>query len=148
MNFFHYQIPPREAAYGRLVANVLGTLRRAVDRRVKEGHEKGEIASRAELSASHLSRILNGNVSNVTLRTVSDLLWATDFDPQDFTADALEDISSNKPPALAFPMKDARTGSNVLAISTGGIVYNLTPSSKPAPVSVSVPRPVAVANAS
>lgn len=127
MNYLQFRIDPREAAYGRLVANVLGTLRRAVGRRVSEGEKKADIAGGANLSSSHLSRILNGNVSNVTLRTVSDILWATRHDPVDFSADALEDLIGNGGP-VAVASSSKPTKSSPVVTSTGATIV-LTPKS-------------------
>jgi hypothetical protein len=129
MNYFQFKIDPREAAYGRLVAGVLGVLRKAVAMRVDEDVTKAEIAEAANLSAGHLSRILNGNVRNLTLRTVSDLLWATRHDPKDFEADAFECLSPNgsdESYAAAVATTPKATFSGIV-ISGGSTYIDLTP---------------------
>ena len=85
----------RKAAFSRLVSRVLETLDAAVSTRRAEGKTMSEIADRIGCDRSSLSRTLNGTTSNLTLRTISDILWATDFDPQDFRADPIEKISPN-----------------------------------------------------
>lgn len=98
MNSFAIKVDPREAQYARLVFGVLRTLREAVDRRVGEGLTKTTIADRIGCDKSALSRVLNGRTRNLTLKTVSDILWATDFEPVEFDADAMEDLSPNHVP--------------------------------------------------
>jgi hypothetical protein len=85
----------REAQYGRLVHNVLNMLNDAVHHRISEGETKASIARIIGCDRSSLSRILNGNIRNLTLRTISDILWATNYEPQDFSADPVEVISPN-----------------------------------------------------
>jgi len=77
--------------------NVLRTLNDAVGRRQSDGETRLSIAQKIGCNRSQLSRTLNGSVSNLTLRTISDILWATSHEPIDFDADAWEDISSNFP---------------------------------------------------
>lgn len=98
MNSFAIKVDPREAQYARLVFRVLATLRTAVDRRVEEGLTKSAIASRIGKDKSALSRVLNGRTRNLTLKTVSDILWATDFEPTQFDADPIEELSPNHVP--------------------------------------------------
>ncbi len=88
-------VDSRKAAFARLASRVLEALDEAVSTRVAEGKTKREIADRIGCDRSSLSRVLNGTTSNITLRTISDILWATDFDPQDFRADPIEKISPN-----------------------------------------------------
>lgn len=95
MNSFELKIDPRESQYARLAGQVLRTIRSAVDRRVNEGVSQNEIARRISMDKGSLSRVLNGRISNLTLRTISDILWATEHDPVEFSADAIEDISPN-----------------------------------------------------
>lgn len=95
MSFSHRNADRRQAQYGRLVMNVLNALNDAVNRRVSEGESKSSIADRIGCHRSQLSRTLNGNVPNLTIKTISDILWATDHEPRDFGADACEMISSN-----------------------------------------------------
>lgn len=98
MNSFAFKVDPREAQYARLVFGVVGTLREAVARRSKEGLSKTAIAARIGRDKSALSRVLNGRTRNLTLKTVSDILWACEFEPIEFDADALEDLSANHVP--------------------------------------------------
>jgi hypothetical protein len=98
MSSFAIKVDPREGQYARLVFGVLRTLREAVDRRTSEGLSKTQIAERIGCDKSALSRVLNGRTRNLTLKTVSDILWATDFEPVEFGADALEDLSPNHVP--------------------------------------------------
>jgi transcriptional regulator with XRE-family HTH domain len=85
----------RRAAYARLASRILETLNEAVHARLKKGTTKAEIAEKIGCHRSQLSRTLSGSVTNLTLKTISDILWATDFEPQDFKADALESINHN-----------------------------------------------------
>ena len=98
MSSFAIKVDPREKQYARLAFRVLSTLRCAVDRRTSEGLTKSAIADRVGMDKSALSRVLNGRVRNLTLRTISDILWATDFEPVEFDADPLEDLSPNHVP--------------------------------------------------
>lgn len=88
-------VDTRRASYARLASRVLEALNEAVSRRIGEGRSKAEIAERIGCHRSQLSRVLNGTTPNLTLRTISDVLWATDFDPQDFAVDPLEELSQN-----------------------------------------------------
>jgi len=90
-------VDSRGAAYARLASRVLETLSEAVERRNSEGTTRSEIANRIGCHRSQLSRVLNGAVSNLTLRTISDILWATDYEAQDFMADPVERLSANCP---------------------------------------------------
>lgn len=130
MSYLQFQIDPREAAYGRLVSSVLGALRSAVAKRVAGGQAKADIAKEADLSAGHLSRVLNGSVRNITLRTVSDLLWATRHDPRDFAADAYEDLNHNRPMANVGFSNPTRISDRSGRISSVGIVVDLTPAKR------------------
>lgn len=136
MSYLHFKIDPREAAYGRLVSGVLGVLRRAVQSRVDQGAKRMDIAAAADLSAGHLSRILNGNVRNLTLRTVSDLLWATKHDPRDFEADRFEDLSGNGSHQEIDSVEMSKPVSPAKIVS-GGTYIKLTPE---------VPRPISSEN--
>ena len=89
-------IDSRRAAYARLASRVLETLNEAVQCRISEGSNRSEIATRLGCHRSQL-RILNGTLPNLTLRTISDVLWATDHDPIDFSADPIEKLSENCP---------------------------------------------------
>lgn len=98
MSSFGLKIDPRETQYARLAGNVLKVLKAAVAHRVADGVSQTEIADRIGMDKSRLSRILNGRVKNVTVRTVSDILWAAEHEPEEFSADPLEDISPNYRP--------------------------------------------------
>ena len=88
-------VDSRRAAYARLASRVLETLNGAVARRLAEGKTQSEIAERIGCHRSLLSRAINGTTPNLTLRTIADILWATDYEPRDFEADALEDLNEN-----------------------------------------------------
>lgn len=85
----------QSAAFARLASRVLEVLNGAVDRRKAEGKTLSSIAAKLGRDRSALTRALNGTSANLTLRTISDILWATDFDPQDFAADPIENICPN-----------------------------------------------------
>jgi len=95
MNYFQLATDPRDDQYGRLSAAVLGALREAVRYRLDRGETKASIAERIGCDRSQLSRALNGRVGNLTLRTISDILWAVEHEPEDFKAHPYEEISSN-----------------------------------------------------
>lgn len=77
MSFFDQPIDRREMAYGRLALSTLETLREVVAKRESEGETRAEIARRIGMDRSQLSRTLNGKVKNITLRTISDILFST-----------------------------------------------------------------------
>lgn len=83
------------AAFGRLVSRVLETLNEAVDYRRPGGATASSIADKLDCHRSVISRVLNGTTRNLTLRTISDILWAADFEPKDFEAEPVELISPN-----------------------------------------------------
>jgi transcriptional regulator with XRE-family HTH domain len=85
----------RGAAFTRLASRVLEALNEAIDHRREEGQTLTQIADRLGYNRSVLSRVLNGTSSNLTLRTISDVLWAANYDPQDFKADPIEKICPN-----------------------------------------------------
>ena len=121
MSYFRLNADPRELQYGRLASNVLGSLRNAVAKRQAGGATRAAIAEQIGCDRSQLSRVLNGNVSNLTLRTISDILWATRHEPEAFKATAYEELSPNyqdAPPTRASttggfskiaPLADAAT---------------------------------------
>lgn len=88
-------VDARSAAFTRLASRVLETLNAAVEKRASSGKSRTQLADKIGWHRSQLTRILNGNVRNLTLRTISDILWATDFEPRDFEADPLEAICAN-----------------------------------------------------
>lgn len=99
MSSFAFKVDPREALYARLAFGILSTLRGAVERRKAEGLTQAELAARIGKDKSALSRILNGRTRNLTVKSVADILWAAEFEPITFDADALEDLSPNHVPA-------------------------------------------------
>lgn len=89
-------VDDRQAAFARLVARVIDSLNLAVGTRVEQGITKTEIAAKIGCNRSSLSRALNGEGRNLTLRTISDVLWACDYEPEEFSASPLEDIYAAK----------------------------------------------------
>ncbi len=83
----------RGAAFTRLASRVLEALNEAVNHRREEGQTLTQIADRLGCNRSVLTRVLNGTSSNLTLRTISDVLWAANYDPQDFKADPVEKLA-------------------------------------------------------
>lgn len=114
----------REAQYGRFASNILRVLREAVDRRVAEGETKASLAGKLGWNRSQLSRLLNGNVGNITIKSISDILWAARFEPEDLEAMAHEDISPNYVEVLVGTSHHAAmTGSvkvQTAAVATSG----------------------------
>lgn len=88
-------VDEKSAAFSRLVSRVLETLNEAVQLRKAQGVTLASIADRMNVDRSSLSRSLNGTSKNLTLKTVSNILWATDFEPKDFAADPIETICPN-----------------------------------------------------
>lgn len=95
-------VDQRGAAFARLASRILSTLNAAADLRKAEGRTLSDAADKLGWHRSALSRILNGTKSNVTLRSISDILWAFDFEPKDFGADPLEEINSNAPAFIDY----------------------------------------------
>lgn len=124
MNSFNIKVDPRDAQYGRFASMVLRTLKRAVNHRLSPDCKQADIAGRLGWHPSQLSRVLNGRVNNISIKTVSDILWACDFEPEEFSADPIEEISPNHhcffQPQLVHPVP---TGNNVFMfemLSDGG----------------------------
>lgn len=121
----------REAQYGRLVMNVLHVLNNAVHLRQAEGETRAQLAQKIGCNRSQLSRTLNGSVRNLTLKTISDILWAARFEPEDFAADPYESISPNYDPgaSISLPEHSATTNvavSSVLLQSSQSGIANFT----------------------
>ncbi|KRA80465.1 hypothetical protein ASD76_14950 [Altererythrobacter sp. Root672] len=87
-------VDERGAAFGRLVSRVLEALNDAVDYRRSEGVTASSIAEKLGCHKSVISRVLSGATRNLTLRTISDILWAVEFDPKDFQAEPIESLAS------------------------------------------------------
>ena len=87
-------VDDRSAAFSRLVGSMVLALNKAVDRRKREGVTASQIDI-IGCDKGALSRVLNGTTRNITLRTISDILWATSHDPEPFSVDAIEDICPN-----------------------------------------------------
>jgi transcriptional regulator with XRE-family HTH domain len=88
-------VDDRGAAFGRLASRILEMLNEAVEHRRSEGETLNSIAGKMGCHRSLLSRALNGTTSNLTIRTISDVLWAANYEPQDFRADPIEILSPN-----------------------------------------------------
>ena len=104
-------IDKRQAAFGRLVARIIDTLNDAVDRRVGQGASKADLARKIGCERSVLSRVLNGGAPNITLKTISDILWAADHEPRDFGADAIEEILALKSASMGVATEPSVTKS-------------------------------------
>lgn len=108
MTSFAHKSDPRRRQYARFAQSVIEALREAVDRRTGEGLSKREIANRIDMNPSSLTRILNGRVKNITIKTISDILWAAEHEPKEFGSDALEDLSPNyRPEHIVLSQMDA-----------------------------------------
>lgn len=88
-------VDARSAAFTRLASRILETLNDAVEKRTRSGATRTQIAAKVGCHRSQLTRVLNGSVKNLTLRTISDILWATDFEARDFEAEPVETINPN-----------------------------------------------------
>lgn len=77
---FALNIDPRTASYLRLAGDVYDMLNDVVAEREAEGISRAEIARRMGKSRSQLSRILNGDTRNLSLRTIADILFATGYE--------------------------------------------------------------------
>ena len=95
MKSFDLNVDPKEQFYARFASNILGALRAAVATRISEGMSQHEIAGKIRCHKSSISRTLNGRVNNITIKTVSDILWACSAEPRQFKFDFLEDLQSN-----------------------------------------------------
>jgi transcriptional regulator with XRE-family HTH domain len=96
MTSLKLKIDPREAQYGRFASNVLRLLNEAVSFRIAQGLNQSSISQRLDWKKGQLSRILSGRVSNITIKTLSDILWACDFEPDEIRADPAESLSPNQ----------------------------------------------------
>lgn len=88
-------VDERSAAFSRLAARIVDTLNDAVEKRKEEGETLSDIAEKMGCHRSSLSRVLNGTSRNITVRTIADILWATEFEPRDFEADPIETLCAN-----------------------------------------------------
>jgi DNA-binding phage protein len=88
-------VDSRGAAFARLASRIIEALNDAVEYRRQRGETMTSISDKLGWHRSALTRALNGTSRNLTVRTVSDILWATDFDPRDFCADPVEEIAPN-----------------------------------------------------
>jgi hypothetical protein len=88
-------VDERGAAFGRFASRVIETLNAAIEHRRAQGESVSTIADQLGCHRSVISRVLNGTTKNPTLRTVSDILWAARFEPEDFRADPIESIAPN-----------------------------------------------------
>lgn len=90
-------VDERGAAFARLTARIVDALNDAVDRRQSEGVSRVDLAHKLGWHKSALSRLLNGTTRNMTVKSISDILWATDFEPKEFEAEPLEEVCPNSP---------------------------------------------------
>jgi len=82
----------RQAAFARLVASIVDALNEAVDHRTGDGSTRKEISEKIGCDRSALTRTLRGEGRNLTLKTISDILWACDYEPEEFLAEPIEEI--------------------------------------------------------
>lgn len=101
-------VDERQAAFSRLVARIIDSLNEAVEFRAGHGISKREIADKIGIDRSSLSRALNGASPNLTLRTISDILWACQFEPKDFEVQPIEEIRVRhlSKPTISVASKD------------------------------------------
>lgn len=109
MSFLELNLDPREAQYARLISRALFVLREAVERRLAEGRTKADIAADLGCHPSQLSRVLNGRVKNITMRTYSDILWATHHEPKELNIDSCESLSPNGHATIYVSPKNVMT---------------------------------------
>ena len=124
MNSFELTVSPRQSQYGRFASAILRVLKEAVEARVGGGQTQREIASRLDWHPSQLSRVLNGRVSNISIQTVSDLLWACDFEPREFEADPVEMLCPNahiKAPEANFESASFYTGGSAQSYTLASV---------------------------
>jgi transcriptional regulator with XRE-family HTH domain len=101
-------VDERQAAFSRLVARIIDSLNEAVEFRACQGISKREIADKIGIDRSSLSRALNGASPNLTLRTISEILWACHFEPKDFEVQPIEGIRTRhlSKPTVSVASKD------------------------------------------
>ncbi len=88
---FEFELSERERASAKFMSFVHRVLRREVVNAAKvQGITRAEVARRLETDRSSITRALNGT-SNLTIRTISDLCWALEIEP-DFDARSQEII--------------------------------------------------------
>lgn len=93
MNSSRHQPDDRQRSYAYFLLSVLETLREAVSFRESEGELRSQIAARIDMDRSQLSRTLNGRVKNITIKTISDILYATGHSPKELEAEPWERLS-------------------------------------------------------
>lgn len=119
MTSFAHKSDPRRRQYARYAQTVLEGLREAVARRTAEGLSQRQIAERIDMAPSSLTRVLNGRVKNLTIKTISDILWASEHEPSEFNVDALEDISGNYVPKYLVSVSLPGTFTKVVKSTQG-----------------------------
>lgn len=133
MNSFDLKIDPKDRFYGRFASNVLGALKEAIQRRNEEGLSNQAIADKLGIHKSSLSRVLNGRVKNITLRTASDIFYACDAEPRQLQLDFMEDVCPNSLPdhlTIKYRMPIIETVSDS-SFKTQGGSENVSSTNKP-----------------
>jgi hypothetical protein len=121
-------VSSKGAAFARLASRVLEALNEAVDYRRDQGQTLTGISEKIGCHRSALTRALNGTSANLTLRSISDILWAVDFDPKDFSADPVESISPNW--ICTATNVESASGDQITIFATQNIQMNVDQFSK------------------
>lgn len=94
MKSFKFNVPNRRKVFSRFLYDIYNELFQAYEqKKEKEGLTKKEIAVRLNKDQAAITRWFNGN-GNMTLETVSDLMWAMDHRPT-FQAIECNEIEEN-----------------------------------------------------
>lgn len=94
---FEFEIDPKEAASAEFMTRVHRILLREMMKAAKVHRiSRADVARILEVDKSVVSRALNGK-SNLTIRTISDLLWAIGSEPEFDACPIADEIGCNVP---------------------------------------------------
>lgn len=103
MTSFDLDISDRDLAAARYITRVQRHLILQFLRKGRELHlTRADVARKLDVDKSTVSRMLNGK-SNLTARTISDLCWALDMEPDLVTRDLTPALANAVPAVSVFP---------------------------------------------
>ena len=108
MTSFSFDISEKDLAGAQFISKASRRLIAAFVQKMRtEKLTKQQIADLLEVDKSTVSRMLRGN-SNLTLRTIGELAWAMDVDP-DLALQPFDGKPANQPATVVISMHHSRT---------------------------------------
>ena len=94
---FEFEIDPKEAASAEFMTNVHRVLLREMTKAAKKSKvSRSDVARILSVDRSAITRALNGK-SNLTIRSISDLLWAIGAVPEFDACQPQDEVGCNVP---------------------------------------------------